>query len=103
MKTEFDKIIAGYTPLRWNSIPNSYVNDPTGTSFLLSIDMMQKMGLVNNACAIYCNPNQGPIFGGPPPNQGFVHVSLNQGIFGNSNSTINFGEGKDIFIADKCN
>ena len=75
MKTEFDKIIAGYTPLRWNSIPNGFVNDPTNASFLLSIDLKQKMSLVDNTKAIYCDPNQGPIF----------------------------GEGKDISIVDKCN
>ena len=75
MKTEFDKIIAGYTPLRWNSIPKGFVNDPTNASFLLSIDLKQKMSLVDNTKAIYCDPNRGPIFGG----------------------------GKDIAIADKCN
>ena len=75
MKTEFDKIIAGYTPLRWNSIPNGFVNDPTNASFLLSIDLKQKMSLVDNTKAIYCDPNRGPIF----------------------------GQGNDISIADKCN
>jgi len=72
--TEFKNIIAGYTPLRWNSFSKGFVNDPANASFLLSIDMKQKMTLVNSKTAIYCDPKFGPVF----------------------------GEGKDVCINDRC-
>jgi len=74
LKAELHQIIAGYTPLRWNSPPQGFVNDPTDSSFLLSINMKQKMSLVDSKTAIYCDPNYGPVF----------------------------GEGKDVCIVDRC-
>lgn len=78
MKTEFKKIIAGYTPLAWES-PVNWKNlaDPSQSSFLLSLDLKQKMKLVKPDNAIYCDKNYGPVFGG-------------------------YGSGWDLAIRDNC-
>jgi len=72
--TEFGKTIGGYTPLKW-STAGAWTNDTTKNSFLLSLDLRQKMTLIIPQYAINCNSNYGSTFGG----------------------------GADIFIADKCN
>ncbi len=86
IETEFNRLIAGYTPFKWNSLHNDFVNDPTNASFLLSIDMKQKMSLVDNTRAIYCDSSYGPIFGGSKNNLNYRP----------------YYDG-DIYIVDKCN
>ena len=74
IKTEFGNVIAGYTPLAWNS-SSYYSHDVEGLSFLLSLDMMKKMEIVDRKKAILCSTGDGPIF----------------------------GQGYDICIRDQCN
>ena len=74
IKTEFGNVIAGYTPLAWNS-SSYYSHDVDGLSFLLSLDMMKKMEIVDKTKAILCSTGDGPIF----------------------------GQGYDICIRDQCN
>jgi len=44
IRTEFNKTIAGYTPLTWNSA-QGFSEDPTRASFLLSMELGQRMDL----------------------------------------------------------
>jgi hypothetical protein len=77
VRTAFGKTIAAYTPLKWISRSNQPVADPSGRSFLLQLDLREKMRLIKGQeeHAIYDDPIYGPTFGG----------------------------GSDIFIADSCN
>lgn len=52
MKTEFGKIIAGFTPLEWNG-NDGYADDSSMKSFLLQINLQQKMHLLSAENAIY--------------------------------------------------
>ena len=40
VKTEFGKIIGGYTHYKWNAVKQKYVTDENMKAFLLSFDMM---------------------------------------------------------------
>lgn len=75
VKTIFGKTIAGFTPIKWSSpIYSTWLPDPSKESFLLSLNLKEKMTLVDSEKAIQCSANWGPCFGG----------------------------GCDIAIADKC-
>jgi hypothetical protein len=65
VRTEFGKTIAAYTPLKWGSL-NQYVADPSRRSFMLHLNLREKMTLIQGqeGKAICDNPNYGPIFGG---------------------------------------
>ena len=64
IRTEFGRTIAGYTPLKWNQVASgNYAADNSGKSFLLQVDLKQKMTLTQPQYAICCHSNYGPIFG----------------------------------------
>ena len=46
IKTEYNKLVVGFTPLAWNKTQGIRA-DPTGSTFLLSLDLKEKMTLVN--------------------------------------------------------
>ena len=62
IKTEYNKLVVGFTPLAWNKTQGIRA-DPTGSTFLLSLDLKEKMTLVNSQKAIQCLPSHGPVFG----------------------------------------
>ena len=65
IRTEFGRTIAGYTPLKWNQVASgNYAADNSGKSFLLQVDLKQKMTLTQPQNAIYCHSKYGPTFGG---------------------------------------
>jgi hypothetical protein len=47
VKTEFNKIIGGYTPIPWKSTANTLHSDIRKDSFLFSLSLKQKMNLVD--------------------------------------------------------
>lgn len=63
VKTEFDKVIGGYTPVPWNSSKKHWAADKSLESFIFSLDMKERFGLNLAQFAIACNPEKGPIFG----------------------------------------
>ncbi len=62
-KTQFGKIIGGYTPLAWRN-SGSYINDTAKKTFLFSLTNKEKYEMVHPQYAITGNPNYGPTFGG---------------------------------------
>lgn len=75
VKTSFGKTICGFTPLAWQSSTSpQHLADPSKSSFLLSLDLKQKMTLIQPGTAIYCRMDSGPVF----------------------------GYGHDLFISDRC-
>jgi hypothetical protein len=44
--TELGKTIAAYTPLKWGSPKRQHVADPSDRSFLLQLDLREKMTLI---------------------------------------------------------
>ncbi len=83
MKTNFNKIIAGYTPLAWASSGGN-LKDPSGKSFLLQVDTNWKLKLRPNAVAImngytysFCfgEADLGLLFGTSPN----IHILTNYG------------------------
>lgn len=72
IRTEYNRTIAGYTPLPWNSTPSgTHAPDPTCETFLLSLDHRLKMPLIKPEYAIYCYTGFGPRFGGGAD----IHIS----------------------------
>ena len=64
VKTEFGKILGGYTPLRWNAVKGKFAVDLSRSSFLFSVDLKEKYPIVREKESIWCNPRCGPVFGG---------------------------------------
>ncbi len=62
--TSYDKLIGGYTPLRWNSGDFDYIPDPTRRTFLFSLTKQKIYKLINPNYAICNGKDIGPIFGG---------------------------------------
>lgn len=54
--------MAGFTPYCWNSAVG-WVEDENSMSFLISLDTMERMDLINPEKAIFCHENWGPSFG----------------------------------------
>jgi hypothetical protein len=76
VRTEFGKTIAAFTPYKWHSVPNDqFVSNPAGGSFILALDLKEKLIPVETTQLIYNYPNNGPTFGG----------------------------GCDVYISDQCN
>ena len=46
VKTEFGKIIGGFTHYTWNAVKQKYVTDEDMKAFLISFDMLEKMPAV---------------------------------------------------------
>ena len=63
IKTEFGRVIGGYTPVPWNSSKKHWTADKSLESFIFSIDMRERFGLNLAQFAIAFNPEKGPIFG----------------------------------------
>ena len=63
VKTEFGKVIGGYTPQTWNSKLPTYKEDLSNSSFLLSLNTGKKMNLEDPSRAIWCYSKDGPCFG----------------------------------------
>ena len=64
IKTSFNKIIGGYTPLLWNAgLYSSYVSDLSKKSFIFSLDNLEKYDVEDHKKAVMCDKNYGPIFG----------------------------------------
>ena len=63
VRTEFGKTIAGYTHYKWNTTNSAYFYDSAKRTFLLQMDLYQKMVNVTGKNLIYCGSNQGPWFG----------------------------------------
>jgi len=66
MRTNFNKIIGGFTPLSWVTPINSglFYKDSSGRTFLFSYSLQRKYELKSiEELAICCNKSYGPIFG----------------------------------------
>ena len=74
IRTEFGKIIGGFSPNPWKS-DGSTSADSTNSTFLLSLNLRQKMPNNNSTYATHNNASYGPCF----------------------------GNNSDILISDKCN
>ena len=75
IRTQFEKTIAGFSPYTWNQVSNAYVSDGGMKSFIMQLDLLQKMVPNSGSNLICCHTSSGPIFGG----------------------------GHDIYISDNCN
>lgn len=64
--TEYNRIIAAYTPLKWGTANGKFVADPSCRSFLLQLELREKMMVKSEECskAIYDKSDCGPYFGG---------------------------------------
>jgi hypothetical protein len=63
VKTEFNKVIGGFTTIPWKSTNNTIHSDIRKESFLFSVTLKQKMPLVDDKAAIFNSKNFGPTFG----------------------------------------
>ena len=61
IKTQFGKVIGGYTPCNWEQ--SQPINDPSKNSFLISLNLHEKMDLINSNQAISRMGGYGPVFG----------------------------------------
>ena len=62
VKTEFGKIIGGYTPIPWKS-NGRYEKDVELKTFIFSLTHGDKFKLINRDKALFFDDNYGPIFG----------------------------------------
>lgn len=57
VKTEFDKIIGGFVPVKWSQ--NEYSQDSYGKSFLFSVTLKQKMMPIKSKVVFYTDNKYG--------------------------------------------
>ena len=62
IRTEFDKVIGGFTPKKWGQ-SGSYLTDEEGKTFLFSLSLKQKMDCQVQDKSIYNHSSFGPTFG----------------------------------------
>jgi hypothetical protein len=55
VRTEFDKVIGGYTPLAWNSSKKHWAADKSLQSFIFSLDLKERFALNLAQFAVACN------------------------------------------------
>ncbi len=64
VKTQFGKVIGGYNPYGWSSeMHGKFTVDQQKKCFLFSVDLKQKMDIVNTNYAVYNSKTWGPTFG----------------------------------------
>jgi hypothetical protein len=63
VKTEFNKIIGGFTTIPWKSTANTLHSDVRKESFLFSLSLKQKMNLIDEKSAVFNSVHFGPTFG----------------------------------------
>ena len=63
VRTQFNKVIGGYTPLVWKSTTGTMHADVSRQSFLFSLTLKQKMELIDAKSAIFNYSMYGPCFG----------------------------------------
>jgi hypothetical protein len=56
VKTEYSKVIGGFTPLPWNSSKKHWAADKSSSSFIFSLDMRERFQLNLMQFAVACNP-----------------------------------------------
>ena len=95
IRTEFGRTIAGYTHYKWNQVKGGYVHDAGRKSFLLQLDLRQKLNPISDNCLIYCDGGYGPTFGG-----GF-DLSISDNSNSNSNSYSRIGDTYNINSANR--
>lgn len=77
--------------------------DPSGETFIFSLNLKQKMNLMANQYAIYCNPTFGPTFGAGNDICIAHHCHTNGGSFCNFPASFNhltpYSNGQSSFTA----
>lgn len=64
VKTEFNKVIGGFTPNRWQSDQGwECINDQTGKAFLFSLALKEKYEFIDPETSIQYHKSYGPVFG----------------------------------------
>jgi hypothetical protein len=64
VKTEFGKTIAAFNPYKWHSIPDGKSGgNHAGGSFILALDLQEKLIPINTAHLVSNVPSYGPVFG----------------------------------------
>ena len=54
IRTEFGRTIAGYTHYKWNQVKHGFVYDSGRKTFLLQLDLRQKLDPIMDSSLIYC-------------------------------------------------
>ena len=97
IKTTKDKIFGGFTPLNWDSISGSKIDDDAKT-FIFSLNLMKKYDIINKEkYAIVCG-GDGPFFGNcdfklnSNMNKGLTYAS-NTHFLSNNNLELTGGKG----------
>lgn len=103
MKTNYNKVIGGFTPLKWD-LPkmenHEYIYDKTGKTFLYSVDMEEKYKLMQKDFAI-CNASQmGPIFGAGSDLEIMDEPNRNKNNYGNIGKSFNYKGTPDDFYGN---
>lgn len=92
-KTEFNKIIGGFTPNKWHC-GKSWVNDTTGKTFLFSLSLKEKYKCIDPNRSIYCSQYSGPAFGS-------FDLQLSDNCYNNRYSSANFPVSYNLLVDGK--
>jgi hypothetical protein len=103
VKTSFNKVIGGFTPLKWD-LPkkenHEYLNDESGKTFLFSFNLRKKYTLKENEFAI-CNANSmGPIFGAGSDLEIVNDADKTLNNFGSIGKSFNYKGNPDFYYGD---
>ena len=63
LRTEFGRILGGFTEYPWDSVKKGFFNHRGKNAFLFSLDHKEILVPNDRNHLIYCDPNCGPVFG----------------------------------------
>lgn len=102
-KTNYGKLIGGFTPLAWN-VPDKefkYLTDDTKKTFIFSCNNGAKYDLLLNEYAVCLSQTNGPIFGGGSDFEIVDNCNVKYNESCNIGHTFNYKKAPEEFFGDK--
>ena len=104
-RTNFGKIIGGFSPLKWNHPVNSeheYVGDKSRKTFLFSLNLEEKFSLIKEKYATCHAKNMGPIFGAGSDLEIVDHPNKNKNNYAGIGKSFDYkGKAEDFYGGKK--
>jgi hypothetical protein len=103
-KTNFGKLIGGFSPLKWNHPSKDayeYITDKSKNTFLFSLNLGEKYSITNEKYAICHANNMGPIFGAGSDFEIVDYPNKNENNHSGIGKSFNYKGSRDDFYGGK--
>ena len=103
-KTNFNKLIGGFTPVKWGHPrveEHEYICDKTRKTFLFSLSLGEKYNITQKEFAICNSKNMGPIFGAGSDLEIMDEPNKNENNFAGIGKSFNYQGKPEDFYGEK--